>query len=76
MKPVADRLGQLLEGTSVKFVSEVCCSSQASESASALSDGQVLVLENLRFCPGENKGDAVSTIFQAFPIRNNPGSGN
>lgn len=57
LKPVADRLGQLLDGVSVSFAADDCVGSQATESASALSDGQVLVLENLRFDAGEKKGD-------------------
>ncbi|MCH8822935.1 MAG: phosphoglycerate kinase [Planctomycetes bacterium] len=57
LKPIADRLGQLLDGAKVRFVPDDCVGSQATEAVAALSDGQVLVLENLRFDAGEKKGD-------------------
>ncbi len=57
LKPIADRLGQLLDGIDVSFAADDCVGSQAIEAATALSDGQVLVLENLRFDAGEKKGD-------------------
>lgn len=59
LKPIADRLGQLLDGVDVQFVADDCVGAQATEAAAALSDGQVLVLENLRFDAGEKKGDTV-----------------
>src|SRR2546421_681635 len=51
---VAQRLGQLL-GRPVRKVDEVV-GPQTEAAARALQPGQVLVLENLRFHPGEQKG--------------------
>lgn len=56
MDPVAKQLGVLLEGVSVCKCDEVV-GSQAEAMAAALKPGQVLVLENLRFHPGEKDGD-------------------
>ena len=56
LKPAADRLGELL-GQSVGLASD-CVGDEATSKAAALSDGEVLMLENLRFHKGEKKGDA------------------
>ncbi|MFM7740791.1 MAG: phosphoglycerate kinase, partial [Planctomycetota bacterium] len=53
--PTAKRLGELL-GRSVEFASDTV-GSDAQAKAAALKPGDVLVLENLRFQPGEKKGD-------------------
>jgi phosphoglycerate kinase len=53
---VADRLRELL-GKPVRKVDEVA-GPKAAAAAQALKPGEVLVLENLRFHPGEQKGDA------------------
>jgi len=55
LEPVAKRLGELL-GKNVAFVGETV-GAKASEAVSALTDGDVLVLENLRFNPGETAKD-------------------
>jgi phosphoglycerate kinase len=55
MNPVAERLQQLL-GRPVRKVDEVV-GPQVEEAARALKPGEVLLLENLRFHPGEQKGD-------------------
>jgi phosphoglycerate kinase len=55
MNPVAERLQQLL-GRPVRKVDEVV-GPQVEEAARALKPGEVLLLENLRFNPGEQKGD-------------------
>jgi phosphoglycerate kinase len=55
MKPVSDRLGELL-GSEVKQAPAVV-GEEASEAASALGPGEVLVLENSRFESGETKDD-------------------
>lgn len=53
LAPVADRLRELMGGvTPVSFV-EQTVGDQAKEAVEALSDGEVLVLENLRFNAGE-----------------------
>jgi phosphoglycerate kinase len=55
LQPVAERLGQLL-GREVLFASDTV-GDEARSKASELTDGGVLVLENLRFNPGEKQGD-------------------
>ena len=55
LKPVADKLGQLL-GKSVAFAPD-CIGEAAANTVSALGDGDVAVLENLRFHKGEEKND-------------------
>ncbi|TWU02117.1 phosphoglycerate kinase [Stieleria varia] len=56
MAPTAKRLGELLD-KDVQFATDTV-GPDATAKAAALSDGDVLVLENLRFNPGEKKGDA------------------
>lgn len=53
--PVAKRLGELL-GQNVAFAADTV-GADARTKADQLSAGDVLVLENLRFNPGEKKGD-------------------
>ncbi len=55
MKPAAERLSKLL-GKPVTFA-EDCVGAPAESAAKALKDGDVLVLENLRFHPEEEKND-------------------
>ncbi|MHC5113372.1 MAG: phosphoglycerate kinase [Planctomycetota bacterium] len=57
LAPVAERLGTLLEGVSVRFVGD-CIGPEVADAAAKLADGEVLVLENLRFHAAEKKGDA------------------
>lgn len=56
LKPVADRLAELL-GTPVKFPSTDCTDEATAAAVNSLQNGQVLLLENLRFHKGEKKGD-------------------
>ena len=56
LKPAADRLGELLDAP--VFFAPDTVGGEAKAKAAALRDGQVLVLENLRFHPGEKDGDA------------------
>ena len=56
MAPVAERLRALLPGVPVTAVRDVV-GSEARAAAGALRPGQVLLLENLRFEPGEEKND-------------------
>ncbi|MGL6193392.1 MAG: phosphoglycerate kinase [Thermoguttaceae bacterium] len=56
MKPTAARLGELL-GKKVEFATDTV-GADAKAKVAALKTGDVLVLENLRFQPGEKKGDA------------------
>ena len=55
MKPTAVRLAELL-GIGVEFATDTV-GPDAQAKAAALKDGGVLVLENVRFQPGEKKGD-------------------
>ena len=55
MKPVADHLAKLLNKP-VLF-SEECIGPVAEKAAGALKPGEILVLENTRFYPGETKND-------------------
>ena len=55
LKPAADRLGELL-GSPVAFATDTVGDS-AESTVAALEDGQLAVLENLRFNPGETSKD-------------------
>jgi phosphoglycerate kinase len=55
LRPVADRLGELL-GRPVAFAADVVGDS-AQATVSELADGQLALLENLRFEPGETSKD-------------------
>ena len=55
LRPVADHLATLVDAK-VSYVRDVC-GEQARAAADALRDGEVLVLENLRFEAGEKKND-------------------
>ena len=55
LKPVADRLGELLDSP-VHFARDTV-GDDAVAKAAGLKDGETLVLENLRFHPGEKAGD-------------------
>src|SRR5262245_33157847 len=55
LKPVAGRLTELL-GRPVKFASD-CVGPEVEAEAGRLGEGEVLLLENLRFHAGEEKND-------------------
>jgi phosphoglycerate kinase len=55
LAPVAQRLSELL-GTPVTFVSD-CIGADAAAQVGALQSGQVALLENVRFYPGEESND-------------------
>jgi phosphoglycerate kinase len=62
LRPVATRLGELLDAD-VRFAADVVGES-AAEASGALADGEVAILENLRFEPGEtSKDDAERGVF-------------
>ncbi|GAA1774520.1 phosphoglycerate kinase [Agromyces lapidis] len=62
LAPVAARLGELLDSP-VAFASDTV-GEDATAKAASLADGEVLVLENLRFNPGEtSKNEAERTAF-------------
>ena len=55
LRLVADHLGKLLK--SPVYFSEACVGPDAEKAAAALKPGEVLLLENTRFYPGETKND-------------------
>ncbi len=55
LRPVADRLGELL-GTPVRFAADTV-GEQARATVAGLADGEVALLENVRFEPGETSKD-------------------
>lgn len=56
LKPVAERLRELLPGVKVYFV-EDCIGESVKEAANKLSEGEILLLENVRFYKEEEKND-------------------
>lgn len=58
LKPAADRLRELLNGARVTLAPNGPASDEAAAEVNAMKDGEVVVLENLRFNKGEKKGDA------------------
>lgn len=58
LKPAADRLAELLKGVKVTFPSNDCTDDKAKAAVAGLKDGEIVVLENLRFHKAEKKGDA------------------
>jgi len=55
LRPVADKLGELMQ-RSIRFADDVVGES-AAKMASVLKPGEVLLIENLRFEPGEETND-------------------
>ncbi len=60
LKPVAETLDGLLPETTVHFAGD-CIGAEAEQAIGALGDGEVLVLENTRFHPGEESDDPAFT---------------
>lgn len=56
LKPVAEKLAEMLGGIPVRFI-EDSIGSVAEDGVAGLRPGEVAVLENLRFYPGEEKND-------------------
>jgi phosphoglycerate kinase len=56
LRPVAEKLGSMLDGTAVRFV-EDSIGGTAESGVASLQPGEVAVLENLRYYPGEEKND-------------------
>jgi len=56
LAPVAEELKKLLPGRTVRFVSD-CVGDGVKKSAAELKQGEILLLENLRFHPEEEKND-------------------
>lgn len=56
LAPVAFRLGELIKDYPVRFVKD-CIGDEAKQRVDGLREGEVLLLENLRFHPGEEAND-------------------
>lgn len=56
LRPVHERVTELLPGTTVRFAGDTV-GEQARTAVAALRDGELLLLENLRFNPGETSKD-------------------
>ena len=56
LRPVVPALSKALEGQEVAFA-EDCIGPAAEKAVAALRDGEILLLENLRFHAGEEKND-------------------
>ncbi len=56
LKPVADALSKALGGTTVAFAAD-CVGDTAKAVVDGLADGEIALLENLRFHPGEETND-------------------
>ena len=56
LAPVADRLRELLPGTTVKMADD-CIGDSVKKMADELKEGEILLLENLRFHPEEEKNN-------------------
>jgi len=56
LRPVAEKMDELLESTQVRFISE-CIGPEVEREVNSLENGQVVFLENLRFHPGEEASD-------------------
>lgn len=54
LRPVAEALDEMLDGTTVAFA-EDCIGGEARAAVDALTDGDCVVMENLRFHPGEKE---------------------
>ncbi|MBM3544547.1 MAG: phosphoglycerate kinase [Alphaproteobacteria bacterium] len=54
LKPVTAKMQELMPGTTVRFIGD-CIGEEVKRALAALRPGDVAVLENLRFYPGEEK---------------------
>ncbi len=68
LRPIATRLGDLL-GERVDFCPETI-GTMATEMIASLNGGEIMMLENLRFCPGETANDAgfAVSLTQGFDL--------
>jgi phosphoglycerate kinase len=56
LKPVAEKMKELMGDTPVRFIGD-CIGEEARKGLATLRPGEVAVLENVRFYPGEEKND-------------------
>jgi phosphoglycerate kinase len=54
LRPVAQKMKELMPGTNVRFIGD-CIGEEVKRGIGALNPGDVAVLENVRFYPGEEK---------------------
>jgi phosphoglycerate kinase len=64
LRPAAERLGERLEGRRVTFVADTV-GEGARFAVTGMRDGEVVVLENTRFLPGEESNDAELAVAMA-----------
>jgi phosphoglycerate kinase len=57
LKPIADKMAELMQGTKVSFIGD-CIGTEAKRGVDALQPGEMAVLENLRYHDGEKQNDA------------------
>src|SRR4029079_16309748 len=57
LRPVAQKMQELMPGTTVRFIGD-CIGEEVKRGIGALKPGDVAVLENVRFYPGEEKNDS------------------
>jgi phosphoglycerate kinase len=58
LKPIAAKMQELMPGTTVRFIGD-CIGEEVKRALAALKPGDVAVLENLRFYPGEETNHPV-----------------
>lgn len=58
LKPAADRLRELLPGVKVTLAGKDPVDAEAQAAVQSMNDGEIVLLENVRFNAGEKKGDA------------------
>ncbi|MGV1014369.1 MAG: phosphoglycerate kinase, partial [Methyloceanibacter sp.] len=58
LKPIAKKIQELMPGTTVRFIGD-CIGEEVKRGLAALKPGDVAVLENLRFYPGEENNHPV-----------------
>lgn len=67
MRPVAARIGELLPDVTVLFPGDLCTGDATAAAVNAMQDGEILVLENLRFNREEiHGGDEFSATLAGY----------
>ncbi len=61
LAPLADALSAALSGRAVRFAPD-CTGETAQRAVASLADGEILLLENLRFHPGEEANDPAFAV--------------
>jgi len=56
LKPIADKVAELMQGTKVSFIGD-CVGDEARRGVEALKPGEIALLENLRYNDGEKTND-------------------